>query len=306
MTLVGSEVVQMAETIKFEGFEQKGNPHCLACEAMLPDVQDEILSPADKAWFDQHVTTCSACSQMLADAQRGAAWLELLKNPRPEPSAALLERILAQSAANETPETSAEPAFAGAYVPLIPAVPVRTNLLPFRPRMPRLATIAQGFFEPRLAMTAAMAFFSIALTLNLTGVKLNQLSASDLKPSNLTKSYYEATAQTVRFYDNLRVVRVLESRVDDLRQSNDREEPLGQPEKSRPEPVQPSPAKPAPEKPSPEPRQPENKPTEGPGMSRRETPVARPQFLLTDDRTRHNHAVGPYNVQIVRKEGGLA
>ena len=291
----------MAETIKFEGFEHKGNPHCLACEAMLPDVQDDILSPADKASFDQHVSTCAACSQMLADAQRGAAWLAILKSPRPEPSAALLERILAQTAANEISETSAEPAFAGASVPLIPMVPARTNLLPFRPRLPRLATIAQGFFEPRLAMTAAMAFFSIALTLNLTGVKLNQLSASDLKPSNLTKTYYEATAQTVRFYDNLRVVRVLESRVEDLRQDDDRNEPLGQPEKPRPEPTQP-----ATQKPGPEQKQPEKKPTEGPGMSRRENPVARPQFLLTDERTRHNQMVGPYSVQIVRKEGGLA
>jgi hypothetical protein len=284
----------MAETIKFEGFESKRNPRCMACESMLTDVLDDILIPADKAWFDQHIATCSECSQMFADAQRGAAWLELLKSPRPEPSAALLERILAQTAATDLPNTAAEPAFSGAYVPY---APVRTNVLPFRPRMPRVAAFAQGFFEPRLAMTAAMAFFSIALTLNLTGVKLNQLSASDLKPSSLKKTYYEATAQTVRYYDNLRVVRVLESRVDELRQNDQRDEP-----------VQPAPAplQKAPEKPVPEQKQPENKPTDGPGMSHREPLVVRPQFLLTDDRIRHNRTVGPHTVQIVRKEGGLA
>ncbi len=291
---IESEVVEMAETIKVEGFESKGNPRCIACEAMLTDVLDDILSPADKSWFDQHVATCSECSEMLADAQRGAAWLELLKSPRPEPSAALLERILAQTAANDLPNIVAEPVFAGAYVPYAPA---RTNLLPFRPRMPRLAAFAQGFFEPRLAMTAAMAFFSIALTLNLTGVKLNLLSASDLKPSRLKKSYYEATAQAVRYYDNLRVVRVLESRVDDLRQNGQRDEPV------QPAPV---PLQTAPEKPVPEQKQPEHKPTDGPGMSRREPFVARPQLLLTDDRNRHNRTVGPHTVQIVRKEGGLA
>jgi hypothetical protein len=284
----------MAETIKFEGFESKRNPRCMACESMLTDVLDDILIPGDKAWFDQHIATCSECSQMFADAQRGAAWLELLKSPRPEPSAALLERILAQTAATDLPNTAAEPAFSGAYVPY---APVRTNVLPFRPRMPRVAAFAQGFFEPRLAMTAAMAFFSIALTLNLTGVKLNQLSASDLKPSSLKKTYYEATAQTVRYYDNLRVVRVLESRVDELRQNDQRDEP-----------VQPAPAplQKAPEKPVPEHKQPENKPTDGPGMSHREPLVVRPQFLLTDDRIRHNRTVGPHTVQIVRKEGGLA
>ena len=31
-------------------------------------------------------------------------------------------------------------------------------------------------------MTAAMAFFSIALTLNLTGIKLTEIRASDLTP----------------------------------------------------------------------------------------------------------------------------
>ena len=40
---------------------------------------------------------CGPCSQMLADARRGAAWLEMLRHPAPEPPAALLERILAQT-----------------------------------------------------------------------------------------------------------------------------------------------------------------------------------------------------------------
>ena len=31
-------------------------------------------------------------------------------------------------------------------------------------------------------MTAAMAFFSIALTLNLTGIKLTEIRAADLRP----------------------------------------------------------------------------------------------------------------------------
>jgi hypothetical protein len=67
--------------------------------------------------------------------------------------------------------------------------------------------------QPRLAMTAAMAFFSIALTMNLTGVRLSQLRASDLKPSSILRSCYEAKAKVVRYSDNLRVVYELESRV---------------------------------------------------------------------------------------------
>ncbi len=75
--------------------------------------------------------------------------------------------------------------------------------------------------QPRLAMTAAMAFFSIALTLNLTGVRLTDLRASDLKPSSIMRSASQAKASVVRYTDNLRVVYELESRVRDLQRSSD-------------------------------------------------------------------------------------
>jgi hypothetical protein len=75
--------------------------------------------------------------------------------------------------------------------------------------------------QPRLAMTAAMAFFSIALTLNLTGVRITQLKASDFTPSSLKRSFYDANARVVRSIDNLRVVYELESRVRDLQRDSD-------------------------------------------------------------------------------------
>jgi hypothetical protein len=81
--------------------------------------------------------------------------------------------------------------------------------------------------QPRLAMTAAMAFFSIALTLNLTGVRITDLRASDFKPSSLMRSAYEAKAKVVRYSDNLRVVYELESRVRDLQRSSDDNGPTG-------------------------------------------------------------------------------
>src|SRR5271156_1709968 len=75
-----------------------GDPqHCAQCEAMLTDALDGTLSAADQAAFDLHLLSCTPCSAMMADAQRGAAWLEMLKPPRPEPPAALLDRILAQT-----------------------------------------------------------------------------------------------------------------------------------------------------------------------------------------------------------------
>ena len=243
---------------------------CAQCEAMLPDWMDHAeggeMTPKDRAAFELHIATCPECSQMLADAQRGAALLQMLRSPRPEPSSALMDRILASTSGLAGPAKSrvsgviALPAIAltsldGAGVEIQSVTPANyiltpaaaqptfaspaSNVLPFRaPAAGRfsLRAITHTMMQPRLAMTAAMAFFSIALTLNLTGVRLNQLSVSDLKPSNLRRTFYQADASVVRYYDNLRVVYELESRVQDLKRSNDNSETDGAASGAKPNP----------------------------------------------------------------------
>jgi hypothetical protein len=211
---------------------------------MLMDALDGVLSAKEKAAFDLHIATCSECSQMLADAKRGAALLDMLKSPRPEPSSALLERIIAQTSGLAVPSKSATsglialPAIDGAALEIHSVVPdssVPSNVIPFRPRPSgfNLKAITQTMMQPRLAMTAAMAFFSITLTLNLTGVHLTDLRASDLTPSNLKHSFYHANASVVRYYTNLRVVYELESRVNEMKRTNEDENPPAAP---KPEP----------------------------------------------------------------------
>ena len=264
-------------------------PLCLACEEMLVDAIDETLSPADQAFFDRHVSTCTDCTQRVADARRGAAWLELLKSPRPEPSAMLMERILAQTSGLEGDQAHEfTPVVVGQPAILPSAIPPRSNVLAFRPRMPKFASWTSARFEPRLAMTAAMAFFSIALTLNLTGVRLDQLNARSLRPDNVKRSYYEASADVVRYYDNLRVVRVMESRVDNLRQVDSEHEDEQQAPAPKPE------AAPQPEKK-------QQKKQDGP-ISRSQSPIDRPRFLVTDQAI----AQGNTGSRKTNKEGGLA
>ncbi len=219
---------------------------CAECEAMLMDALDGSLTAKQQAAFDRHIATCAECSQMLADAQRGAAMLEVLKFYRPEPSAGLVERILAQTSGQASAAAApvksqdsgilAIPGIDGAAVEIhsiVPATvgsaavpayaPAGGKVLPFRRRVEatfNLRAIGHTMMQPRLAMTAAMAFFSIALTLNLTGVHLNELRASDLAPSNLKRSFYHANASVVRYYDNLRVVYELESKLNEFRRTN--------------------------------------------------------------------------------------
>jgi hypothetical protein len=89
-----------------------------------------------------------------------------------------------------------------------------------------------GFFarmryamQPRLVMTAAMAFFSIALTLSLTGVRLTTLRLADLRP-RAVRSYMErqlnmASVPIVRYYDHLRFVYEVESKVRQMRSQSE-------------------------------------------------------------------------------------
>jgi hypothetical protein len=210
---------------------QGGNSqHCAQCEAMLSDALDGTLSATDQATFDLHLAGCFSCASMLADAQRGIAWMEMLKSPRPEPPTALLERIIAHTSGQTQAAAAHKPPIVLGSTATFPGRPIpvpssihqpafSTNVLPFRTRVTHaFRSVAQTMLQPRLAMTAAMAFFSIALTLNLTGVRLSALRASDFKPSNIMRTAYAAKARVVQYSDNLRVVYELESRVRDLQQ----------------------------------------------------------------------------------------
>lgn len=209
---------------------------CSQCEAMLADSLDGTLSPADQAIFDDHMAHCGPCAEMLAHARRGAAWLEMLREPRPKPPVYLLERILIQTSNAQTSNAqignaqASSPAGIGtaahAGIQTFPASPIRihSNVLPFRSRLAlavRGSGLSQILLQPRLAMTAAMAFFSIALTLDLTGIRLRDLRASDLRPASIQRGFYSTNARVVQYYESLRVVYELESRVHDLQSASD-------------------------------------------------------------------------------------
>lgn len=239
---------------------------CSACEAALTDALDGSLSPADQAAFDQHAGICAGCGQMVADARRGLAWLEILKETRPDPPSGIVQKILSQTSGltadhgraqsfalsgHATLATGGEVATHGSALSAspdldsAPATPFSANQRT-RPlskpawRNVNLAAIKHTLMQPRLAMTAAMAFFSISLTLNLAGVHLSDIKAADLKPSSLRRQFYEANSHVVRNIDNLRVVYEVEARVRDLRRASETDEPA-----ASSDPVSPATNKPA-------------------------------------------------------------
>ena len=199
---------------------------CTQCESMLLDAADSLLLPDDQTHFDLHLAECPACTRLFGDIRRGGAWMEMLREAPPVPPEGLMDRILARTSGD--PETSANVLAQAAHAASLFGNS-QAKVLPFRVpahlQQPRTRTqrMIHTVMQPRFAMTAAMAFFSIALTMNIAGVRLSSLHASDLKPSSVKKSFWAANGRVVRYYDNLRVVYELESRVHEMQRDNDTE-----------------------------------------------------------------------------------
>ena len=192
---------------------------CVLCETMLPEAVDGALTPEEQRAFDAHVAGCTHCAQELAEAQRGAAWLSMLKTKAPEPPVGLLERILAETSGTVVATAAmAEPVWS---VPETPKTQGGWSRRWAETRMKLSEAFSfsnsQMLLQPRLAMTAAMAFFSLALTLNLMGVHVSDLHASSFTPSGIRRNLADAGASATRQIVNMRVVYQMESRVDELR-----------------------------------------------------------------------------------------
>jgi len=196
---------------------------CARFEALLSEALDGTLGEPVLAEFRSHAAACADCGPLLAAAQAGMNWLKSL--PEAEPPRNLVRNILIATSG------------AQAAAPAGPAAPS-----PWRERlrewMRPLAPVFAAVRQPRFALSVGMAFFSIMVLLNAAGLHLSSLRAADLRPSamqeNLTRTYDETTARAVKYYENLRLVYEIESRVRDIRNAT-REEDRQEQRQQQPE-----------------------------------------------------------------------
>ncbi|MBI2683098.1 MAG: hypothetical protein HYX26_07785, partial [Acidobacteriales bacterium] len=94
---------------------------------------------------------------------------------------------------------------------------------------PSLAPAMRSMMQPRLAMTLAMAFFSVSMVLNFTGVRVTDLKYMDLRPSAITTAasvqYHQTTGKVVKYFENIRLYYEWESRVKSLQEQKGDAEP---------------------------------------------------------------------------------
>ena len=197
---------------------------CSQFEALLSDALDGLLAGEAEQAFQSHARSCPACGPIFAEATEGLQWLLALEDVQPPTN--LVHNILAATSAAETAK---EP------VKALPARPGWAARL-FQSVRAMLASAMQ----PRFATSFSMAFFSLSLTLTLAGVKLKDLARIDWHPSALGKAvvmqYTQVESKLVRYYNNMRLVYEIESRVGEMKKNSGSEQKRNeQPEQPKPD-----------------------------------------------------------------------
>jgi hypothetical protein len=190
--------------------DTKHGASCTEFEALLSDAIDGKLAGAPKESFEAHRRLCEVCGPLFADALAGREMLRELEEI--EPPVYLVHNILAAT----TGVVSTRRLTAGAT-----------------PRGERLREWWDSWFtpafafvrQPRFAMSFGMIFFSLSLVLNFAGVKASDLAGISLRPSAVRHAYNDAQIKVVKYYDNIRVVYEIESKVRALKRATAPVEP---------------------------------------------------------------------------------
>ena len=182
---------------------------CHEFDGLVSDALDGVLSGSRLEGFQAHVRTCSVCGPLFAEVTAGRNWLKDLTEV--EPPVSLVNNILASTTGVDTQR-------------------LRVNVSAPQPRIgwvERAQAWASGAMQPiwrtvrqpRFAMSFGMAFFSLSVALSVLGVKPADLRQVSLRPAAIRHTYYNTQARVVRYYENIRFVYEVESRVRELKRN---------------------------------------------------------------------------------------
>jgi hypothetical protein len=209
--------------------ETKHGIECTEFDALLSEAMDDDgdhgggplkagvthagLTNKERESFEAHRRVCPVCGPLFAQVQAGRQWLRSLEEV--EPPAHLVHTILAATSG---------------VLSTRPVVERDGRTTPFGERVREwldsiLAPVTGMVRQPRFAMSFGMIFFSFSLALNLAGVRPKDVSKVDLRPSALRHAYNDAQIKIVKYYDNIRFVYEIESKLRELRRANTPAEP---------------------------------------------------------------------------------
>jgi len=180
--------------------ETKSGMQCTEFDALLTEAIDGTLSGQRRENFEQHKAACAGCQALFAEVTSGLAWLEDMEEVLPPRM--LVHNILAATSGAAQLEAQSQQR---------PSAWERLRR--------QVGTVFAPVLTARFGMSMGMAFFSITLVLNMAQIRIR-----DLTPHNLSHTYYSSQNKLMKYYENMRLVYEIESRVRTLRNASEESE----------------------------------------------------------------------------------
>ncbi|MBV6432040.1 MAG: hypothetical protein IANPNBLG_02176 [Bryobacteraceae bacterium] len=173
---------------------------CAEIELLLCDYIDGALRPEQRAEVEAHLAVCAACAELHRDSTGVLGFLERAAAVEPPPS--LVTRILHQAPVSQPPVHTARTTFG---------------------RL--LGRWLEPVLQPRLAMGMAMTILSFAMLGRFAGIEARQLRPGDLQPAKVWEAAEDqanrAWTRAVKYYDSLKIVYILQSRLREITDTGD-------------------------------------------------------------------------------------
>lgn len=168
--------------------------NCADLEILLCDYVDGTLASEQRSAVEVHLAACPACAELARDSAGAVAFMDRVAVI--DPPAELLTRILF-----ELPNAQRQAKSSRSWWSKIRAAWIEPVL------------------QPRFAMGMAMTVLSFAMLGRFAGIEVRQLKPSDLNPvavwSTLEDKAARTWARAVKYYDSLRLVYEIQTRLKD-------------------------------------------------------------------------------------------
>jgi anti-sigma factor RsiW len=168
--------------------------NCAEFESILADYVDGTLGARERAAVDLHAAECANCREFMERVEEVDAPAELIT------------RIAYQAPRGRSHDA--------------------LDVFGFWPELKAkwIDPWMQPLLQPRLAMGMAMTVLSFSMLARCTGAPVQHLQAADLNPAkvlaNLEDRVLRARDRVVKNYENLRVVYEIESRLNEMQQTD--------------------------------------------------------------------------------------
>jgi hypothetical protein len=162
--------------------------NCADFEVLLCDYLDGTLDSAQQHAVEEHQRQCASCAEFARDVAGAVAFMERAEEIEPPPD--LLTRITFEIPSGGQHKKGWRSMFGGWLQPVL---------------------------QPKFAMGMAMTILSFSMLGRLAGIEGRQLKPSDLQPAKVWAAVDDkahlAWARAVKYYENLRLVYEVRSRL---------------------------------------------------------------------------------------------